>query len=176
MRRTYYYSDELNDDFAGTKIEAKALPKDYKYVPESRGWKAGRLFVYKIFATPVIMLVSALLTRFKNKRVLRGYKKGGAFIYGNHTAFLTDAMNPTRIAFPRTADVVVNVDAISIKGCGGLVRMLGAVPVPQDFHGLKNFSADVVRAAEGGALGGNISRSAHMAVLYGHTPLRRGLV
>lgn len=150
MRRTYYYSDELNDDFAGTKIEAKALPKDYKYVPESRGWKAGRLFVYKIFATPVIMLVSALLTRFKNKRVLRGYKKGGAFIYGNHTAFLTDAMNPTRIAFPRTADVVVNADAISIKGCGGLVRMLGAVPVPQDFHGLKNFSADIVRAAEEG--------------------------
>lgn len=71
--------------------------------------------------------------------MLRGYKKGGAFIYGNHTAFLTDAMNPTRIAFPRTADVVVNVDAISIKGCGGLVRMLGAVPVPQDLHGLKNF-------------------------------------
>ena len=27
MRRTYYYSDELNDDFAGTKIEAKALKK-----------------------------------------------------------------------------------------------------------------------------------------------------
>lgn len=82
--------------------------------------------------------------------MLRGYKKGGAFIYGNHTAFLTDAMNPTRIAFPRTADVVVNADAISIKGCGGLVRMLGAVPVPQDLHGLKNFSADIVRAAEEG--------------------------
>ena len=88
MRRAYYYSDELNDDFAGTKIEAKALPKDYKYVPESRGWKAGRLFVYKIFATPVIMLVSALLTRFKNKRVLRGYKRAAPLSMATIRLFL----------------------------------------------------------------------------------------
>ena len=31
MKRTYYYSDELNDDFAGTNIKRKELPLNYKY-------------------------------------------------------------------------------------------------------------------------------------------------
>ena len=150
MNRVYYYVDELNDDFAGTHITAKKLPPDYKYVPQGRGWKAARFFVYKLFATPIIMLAGAVSVRYKNKRVLRGCKKGGAFIYGNHTAYFTDALNPTNIAFPRTADVVVNADAVSIRGIGGLVRLLGAVPVPQELCGLKNFSSDIVRAAEGG--------------------------
>ena len=150
MNRVYYYADELNDDFAGTHITAKKLPPDYKYVPQGRGWKAARFFVYKLFATPIIMLAGAVSVRYKNKRVLRGCKKGGAFIYGNHTAYFTDALNPTNIAFPRTADVVVNADAVSIRGIGGLVRLLGAVPVPQELCGLKNFSSDIVHAAEGG--------------------------
>ncbi len=150
MKRIYYYCDELNDDFAGTKIKKRQLPKDYKFVRTDGGWKFGRFLVYKVFATPLIMLVSSLLTRVKNKRVMRGYKNGGAFIYGNHTAYLTDAMNPTRIAFPRTADILVNSDAVSIKGVGGLVRMLGGVPVPTDLHGLKNFSADIEEAVKSG--------------------------
>lgn len=150
MQRKYFYSDEINDDFAGTHITAVTLPEDYKFVPRTKGWNAARLFVYKLFATPVIMLAGALLVRYKNRRVLKGYKRGGAFIYGNHTAYLTDALNPTAIAFPRTADVVVNADAVSIKGIGGLVRLLGGVPVPQDLHGLKNFSQDIISAAESG--------------------------
>lgn len=151
MKLTYYYSDELKDDFANTHIQAKKLPDDYKYVRTDGAWRAARFFVYKVFATPLIMLVSCFLTRVKNKKALRGCKGGGAFIYGNHTAFLTDAMAPTRIAFPKTADVIVNPDAVSIKcGVGGLVRLLGGVPVPSDLHGLKNFSADVEEAAKHG--------------------------
>ncbi len=150
MNRIYYYSDEINDDFAGTHIKTKTLPDDYKFVPSGKGWKAARFFVYKLFATPVILAVGAFTARIKNKRVLKGYKKGGAYIYGNHTAYLNDAMNPTRISFPRTADVVVNPDAVSIKGCGQLVRLLGGVPVPSDLNGLKNFSSDIADAVQSG--------------------------
>lgn len=150
MKATYYYSNELGDDFAGTKIEAKRLPDDYRYVRTDRAWKIARFLVCKIFATPIIILASFLLSRVKNKRVLRGYKRGGAFIYGNHTAYLTDAATPTRLAFPNTADIVVNPDAVSIKGIGGLVRLLGGVPVPDSIRGLKNFSSDIERAAADG--------------------------
>ncbi len=150
MEKIYYYYDEAKDDFAATKINRKPIPKDYRYVRTDAGWKVARLAVYKVFATPLLLLVGALSCRIKNRRALRGYKKGGAFIYGNHTAYFTDAANPTRIAFPRTADIVVNADAVSIKGCGGLVRLLGAVPVPEDLHGLKRFSDDIISAAEQG--------------------------
>lgn len=36
MKRTYYYSDELNDDFAGTNIKRKELPLNYKYFSATR--------------------------------------------------------------------------------------------------------------------------------------------
>ena len=35
MKKIYYYSDELNDDFAGTHIRQKPLPADYGYFPEN---------------------------------------------------------------------------------------------------------------------------------------------
>ena len=53
MQRTYYYSDELNDDFAGTKIARKPLPEDYRYVRTDAPFRAGRFIVYRLFATPV---------------------------------------------------------------------------------------------------------------------------
>ena len=31
-RKILYYSDELNDDFAGTNIEQKKLPEDFEYI------------------------------------------------------------------------------------------------------------------------------------------------
>ena len=108
MQRTYYYSDELNDDFAGTKIARKPLPEDYRYVRTDAPFRAGRFIVYRLFATPL------------------------------------------RIAFPRAASVVVNPDAVSIPAAGGLVRLLGGVPVPEGIGGLKNFSRDIISAAERG--------------------------
>lgn len=155
MDRIYYYHDELKDDFAGTNIKKIKLPEDYKYVRTDRLWRLCRFLFYKVLVTPIVMLIMAFACRVKNKRVLRGSKrkngkKCGAFIYGNHTAYLTDALLPTRIAFPRTADVVVNPDAVSIKFVGGIVRIVGGVPVPDDMHGLKHFSDDITAAVEEG--------------------------
>ena len=155
MERIYYYHDELKDDFAGTNIKAEKLPDDYKYVRTDRKWKVCRFLFYKLIVTPLVFLITAATCRVKNKKVMRGCKrkdgkKCGAFIYGNHTAYLTDALLPTRIAFPRTADVVVSADAISLKLVGGVVRIAGGVPVPNDMHGLKRFSDDIIAAAEGG--------------------------
>lgn len=150
MQRTYYYSDELNDDFAGTKIARKPLPEDYRYVRTDAPFRAGRFIVYRLFATPLIALAGLLCGRIRNRRATRGFRRGGAFIYGNHTCYLGDALNPTRIAFPRAASVVVNPDAVSIPVAGGLVRLLGGVPVPEGIGGLKNFSRDIISAAERG--------------------------
>ena len=155
MERIYYYHDELEDDFACTRIKVAKLPQDYKYVRTDKKWRVCRFLVYKVIATPLVFFITFFTCRIKNKKVLRGCKrkdgkKCGAFIYGNHTAYLSDALLPTRIAFPRMADVVVNPDAVSLKGIGGLVRILGGVPVARDMHGLKRFSDDVISAAEGG--------------------------
>lgn len=77
MKRIYYYSDELNDDFAGTHITAKKLPADYKYVRTDGKWKAARFFVYKLFATPVILFAGCLRRASKIKRCSKAIKRAG---------------------------------------------------------------------------------------------------
>ncbi|MCD8039963.1 MAG: hypothetical protein LUF82_00395 [Clostridia bacterium] len=144
MQKTYYYTDELNDDFAGTQIESKTLPEGYEFVPKTKGWRIAHFFVYKMFVTPIIKLIKLFSgTKIKNKQVLKPYKKQGAFIYGNHTSYASDAFLPTEIAFPRSADIVVNPDAVSIKFVSGIVRSCGGIAVPSDLNGLKRFTADV---------------------------------
>ncbi|MCD8372865.1 MAG: hypothetical protein LUD27_06160 [Clostridia bacterium] len=149
MQKTYYYTDELNDDFANTHIETKTLPEDYNFVPKSKGWKVVRLLVYRMIVTPIIKLVKVFSgTKIKNKQVLKPYKKQGAYIYGNHTGYANDAFMPTEVAFPRTADIVVNPDAVSIKFVGGIVKACGGIPVPDSVRGLKRFTADLDYAIE----------------------------
>ncbi|MCD7729560.1 MAG: hypothetical protein LUI60_06585 [Clostridia bacterium] len=149
MQKTYYYTDELNDDFAGTHIEAKTLPADYEFIPKTKRWKVFRFALYKLFVTPVIKLVVLLSsTKVKNKKVTKPYKKQGAYIYGNHTSYVTDAFLPTEIAFPRTADVVVSPDAVSIKHLGKIVKGCGGVAVPSDISGLKRFTSDIEWAVQ----------------------------
>lgn len=148
MDKTLYYSDELNDDFAGTKITNRGVRPDYSYF--NRGLKGliKRVILYRLILTPAGFFYNKFIRRvtYKNKRVMKGYKNCGCFLYGNHTAFTLDATNPTYLAFPRAANVIVNSDATSIKGLKGLLRTAGALPVPDDFHLMGKFIAAVGEA------------------------------
>lgn len=148
MAKTIYYSDEMNDDFAKTKIKKRALPKNYKFFRNDIFFKLRRFLLYRLIVTPLIYVYNKLVAHmtFKNKKVMRGYKNRGCFIYGNHTAYADDAFKPTYISFPRPADVVVNSDATSIKGLRWLVTSLGAMPIPDNFHQMKKFNEDIERA------------------------------
>lgn len=54
MKRTYYYSDELNDDFAGTNIKRKELPLNYKYFSRNPSEKFFEFILYRLIVTPLI--------------------------------------------------------------------------------------------------------------------------
>ncbi len=140
-KKIYYYSDELNDDFANNGITKKPIDENFKYYDDSRWGRFCKFFICKIIAAPLIWAYLRLIARvsYKNKKAMRGYKKRACFIYGNHTGFVCDAFNPTYLAFPRSADVVVNSDTTSIKGLTGVVMELGAMPIPDDFHLMPKF-------------------------------------
>ena len=142
-QKVYYYSDELNDDFAGTNIERKPLPDDYEFLNKGFGAGLRRFIFYYCLVRPLVFVYNGLIKRVKyvGKKKLKGYKKSGAFMYGNHTSMIIDAFNPSRIAFPRPADVIVNADAVSIKGIGWLVKAVGGIPIPEGFHAMARFNA-----------------------------------
>lgn len=149
MRKIYYYHDELNDDFAATQINTKIIPDDYKYVDRSIFFRAGEN-VLRLIAYPIIYvtLKSRYLMKYKNKKVLKNFKKRGYFIFGNHTNCVMDVFSPSIISFPKKVHIIANPDAVSIKGLSTVTKMLGAVPIPTSFKGMKNYRKGIEKLIE----------------------------
>lgn len=130
-RKIIYYSDELNDDFAGTNIVQKQLPENFKYINKNIFYKIGT-FLLTCIIVPIIFLFNKIAyhQKFENKKVLKRAKHTGYFIYVNHTNACLDAFTPQISSCPKKAYIICNPDATSIKGIRGLVMMLGGIPLP----------------------------------------------
>lgn len=158
MKRTYYYSDELNDDFAGTNIKRKDLPVDYPYFSRNPVRKFFSFVLYRLIVTPIVFLYQKIVFHetFKNKKVLKKYRKNGYFLYANHTSSVSDAFTPTLTTFPKKAYILVNPDGVSIPVIGRLAEMAGGVPLPTNRRGMRNFHDAVLEHA----------RRKHCVVIY----------
>lgn len=148
-KRIVYYTDELNDDFAGTDIKTCDIGDDFKFINKNPLWRAAAAVVYYLIAFPIVWLISHIGygLRIKNRRAVRKICKG-YFLYANHTQMLTDAFAPSIISFPKRAHVVANPDAVSIKGIRQLVMMLGVIPLPASLKMMRPFR-DAVEARYG---------------------------
>ena len=166
-KRTFYYSDPLKDDFAGTNITKKKLPQDYEYLPKSKLRGAGAWLLHHLIATPVCFLFLKISCGQKivGRKKLRPYRKGGYFLYGNHTRTAGDAFTPSMAAFPKKPYVIVDADAVSIPFLKRAVEDLGGMPVP-DSPALskKFFEAVETRAQRGNVIA--IYPEAHIWPLY----------
>lgn len=138
-KRTIYFSDELNDDFAGTNIKKQAVNKNYRYA-NNVFEKICSFLVYYLLAVPLVWFYVKIILRVKfvNKKAVKKFKKQPYFLYGNHTGYF-DVFTPNLISFPRRNRIISSADAVSIKGIKTLVKMLGALPIPEDYGGMKNF-------------------------------------
>ena len=85
MKKTIYYSDEFNDDFANTDIDQKKLPPDYPYFPKSPVRRVLAFILYYIIAVPLVFLMQKVVYHEKivGRKKLKPYRKTGYFLYGN---------------------------------------------------------------------------------------------
>lgn len=145
-QKTYYYHDLIHDDFAAATIKTNALPDDYKYVDRNPLYLITSGFLRFIAITVIsFMLRVHYLLIIKNKKVLKKVKGQGYFLYSNHTDYLLDAVTPSLISFPKFADVIVNPDAVSIKGIKHLVKLLGVIPIPTSIKGFINYKRSITK-------------------------------
>lgn len=138
--KTFFYSDEVNDDFAFAYIKKqREIKDDYKYINKNIFFLISEFIVYRIIMT-LVAYITCLKRhiRIKNKKIVKK-EKGRYFIYGNHTQVPGDAYIPNIIGFPKKSFIVVNPDSLSIKGTAWFIKMSGALPVPTHITGLKNF-------------------------------------
>ncbi|MBQ9046123.1 MAG: 1-acyl-sn-glycerol-3-phosphate acyltransferase [Oscillospiraceae bacterium] len=138
--RVQYYSDPVNDDFAGTSINTCEVGADFPYVRSSVLWKGLSFLVYYIIAVPIVFLVSKLYLglRFENRKAPRSLRGAGYYLYGNHTRVL-DAFVPAMAAYPKKAYIIAGPDAVSISGLKHIVMMLGALPIPTELSAMRAF-------------------------------------
>ena len=152
-KKTIYYKDELNDDFALTRdlISAKKIGEDYQYEHNFLLWKMGSWFIYRAIATPVVWVYCKAVygLRVKNRKAILRLR-GGCFLYGNHTQSVIDAFLPTVAAFPKRCDIITAEDAVSVPVIRHVVPMLGGLPLPDTLVGMKNFQAVLQKRTEKG--------------------------
>ena len=140
-KKTLYYKDPLNDDFANTAIAPKPLQPDFPFIIKNPFWRIAEFIAYRLIATPLVWLIGKIGygLRIKNKRALRKLRRTGYYLYGNHTQGMMDAYTPSLIAFPKFAHIVVSPQTVSSTALRIPVQLLGGIPVPGNIKGILDF-------------------------------------
>lgn len=140
-KTTYYYKDELRDDFALNGIEAKKIPSKFKYLHKNPIYKFFEFILYFCIAKPVVRLMNKIFFRQKIVNHLTVSKKElkGAFMYANHTQSMADAYTPNLI-FHKRNNIIVGPEAFSIPGIRTVVAMLGGIPLPSTLESSIKFT------------------------------------
>ncbi len=139
-KEVIYYEDELNDEFSGTKIDARIIDEKFKY-KKSLIWDFFSCLIQNILSMPIKVLYLKIKFnhKFIGKEKLKKVKKEGYFMYANHTQNFADTFIPSVANYPKRNFLIVNPENISLKGTGWLVEMLGAIPIPGNIKATKNF-------------------------------------
>ena len=141
MKKEIYYSDELNDDFAGSNVKAIKIDENYEYVPKNIFWKITSWFIYRVIALPISFVYLKLKFgyRIENREALKPYIDKGYYMYINHTQNIAEVLWPTFANFPKRAYIVANPDNVSLPILKYVTKMLGAIPIPGNIESGKNF-------------------------------------
>ncbi len=131
--RIIYYSDPLNDDFAGTGLKRVHLKKNYHYTSRNVFYRFVSFLVYYLIALPVLYVAGKFWRgiRVKGKKRLKALKGKGAFFYGNHTQIADGFMVQVYCVPWRRTSIIADRSAFAIKGIGWLLKMMGMLPVPE---------------------------------------------
>lgn len=165
--RVIYYSDEINEEFSGINRKTITVDENFEYIKKSCLWNTLSFIAYRLIMTPVAFLHTKLKFHHKivNKQCLKKYKNTGYFVYGNHTLMGGDAYIPNLVNFPKKTYVIVNADNISQFGLKNFTLMNGAIPIPTNIRGMKNFMEAIEkRSVEGNAI--QIYPEAHIWPYY----------
>lgn len=135
----YYHS--FADDFFQTKNQKYKVPENYTWVRKDL---LSRFLSAVIYGTALILSSIYcrifLHVRIKGGKKLRNVKNTGCFLYGNHTQPVGDVFNPALAAFPKRIYTVVSPANLAIPFIGKLLPYLGALPVSDTIHGMKELN------------------------------------
>jgi len=136
-----YYTDPVNQEFSGITRPRKEISDEYPYLRGNPLWNACAFLLYHFIAAPLVVTGCALRYRLKieNRELLKPFRHGSFFLYGNHTHAPGDGFFPTCIAFPRKTYEIASPDNVAIRGLENALLMVGVMPLPSRMSGMRNF-------------------------------------
>ena len=151
-KKIIYYSDELNEEFSDAKIEPRIIDENYKYEHKSFLWNLSTYLVQNVISVPIKFIYAKLKFRIKyiGREKLKPYKKQGYFVYGNHTQDFADTFIISNTIFPKRNYIIVNPENVSMPFLGNFVQKFGAIPIPNNIKGMKNFLESIKKKIEKG--------------------------
>ncbi|MDE7263973.1 MAG: 1-acyl-sn-glycerol-3-phosphate acyltransferase [Anaeroplasmataceae bacterium] len=136
------FADEQNDDFSGIHRLPFSIDATYSY---KRGiiWRAISFLLYYGIMRILAYLYMKLWLGFRvvNRKCLKKYKNTGYFLYANHTHAPADGFMPSLITFPKRVYVLVCSENLSKWGTKNFMAMIGAVPIPNQYSGMRAFKS-----------------------------------
>lgn len=152
MNKIIYYDDELNDEFSEAKIEPRKIDENYKYEHTNIIWNITAWLIQNVLSVPIKVFYAKIRFGIKyiGKEKVKPYKKQGYFVYGNHTQSFADTFITTNAIFPKRNYFIVNPENVSMKILGNSIQMLGAIPIPTEKNGMKNFLSSINKKIEKG--------------------------
>ncbi len=144
------YFSSYSDDFVESADQKYCLPYDYEWIRRDRRSRFLSGLIYGlalIFSTVYCRLF--LHVRIKGAKKLRQHK-GGGFIYANHTLPVGDVFDPALACFPKRIYTVASPANLGIPVIGKILPYLGALPLDESLHGMKQLTKTVEeRTAQG---------------------------
>ena len=139
-KKIIYYEDELNDEFSTAKIIPRVIDEKYKYEHNSL-WNLASYILQNFISMPIKYLYVKIKFRIKfvGKKKFKQCRNTGYFIYANHTQPFADTFIPSLADYPKRNFFIVNPENVSMKILGNSVQLLGAIPIPNNKNGMKNF-------------------------------------
>lgn len=148
MKKINYYQT-YQDDFVQSEDQNYKLPKDYKWIHKNPIYKIGSQILYIIaYIISLIYCKFFLHIKIKNAKILKKYKKQGYFLYGNHTQPIGDVFTPAHICKGKRIYVIANSSNLKVKIIGGLLPILGILPIPDSTNKMKEFLNAVKQRVE----------------------------
>lgn len=151
-KKVIYYSDELNDEFAGVSKPDIDIAEDFVFINKNILWRILSFIAYRIIMKPFAFIYCKLKFHLKVVDNTTKKMKGGCFLYCNHTLLAGDAFIPNVLRYFKKVYVIVNPENIASKGTKNFILMNGAIPIPKALKPFKNF----LKAIERRLLEGNM--------------------
>ena len=143
--KTQYY-DEYSDDFVTSAKQDFKLKDNYKWLNKSIFYKIiSRILYFFAYIFAVIYCKLILHVTFKNKEILK--KQEGYYLFGNHTQPIGDVFTPAHICKGKRIYVIANSNNLKVKIIGGLLPILGILPIPDTAKQMKDFMKAVKQRA-----------------------------